>query len=151
MPAAIVLDTTPLGLLTQRTGKPEGDACRRWLIASLTAGTRVYMPEIADYEVRRELLRANKTAGISRLDTMKRTARYLPITTDAMLLAAALWAQARQGGLPTADPSALDGDVVLAAQALSLGLPPADIVVATANVGHVSRFIAADLWSNIPP
>ena len=85
------------------------------------------------------------------MDTMKSTARYLPITTDVMLLTAALWAQARQQGIPTADVKALDGDVILAAQALSLGLPATDIVVATTNVGHISRFVPADLWSNISP
>ena len=37
------------------------------------------MPEIADYEVRRELLRANKAKGIKRLDELKRTMGYVPI------------------------------------------------------------------------
>ena len=151
MPKSIVLDSTPLGVLTQRAGKPVADACRKWLASCLAAGSRVYVPEIADYEVRRELLRANKTAGIARLDAMKRTARYLPITTDAMILAAQLWAQARQQGAPTADPQALDGDVILAAQALTLGVPPAEIIIATSNVAHVARFVAADLWQNIVP
>jgi hypothetical protein len=65
-----------------------------------------------------------------------------------MRWAAELWAQARQGGYPTAPDPALDGDVILAAQALSLGVP---VVVATANVAHLSRFVPADVWQNIAP
>jgi hypothetical protein len=53
------------------------------------------VPEIADYEVRRELLRANKVRGIARLDLLKNSIGYLPLTTPIMLKAAELWAQAR--------------------------------------------------------
>jgi predicted nucleic acid-binding protein len=142
---AVFLDSSPLSLLTQRRGKSaEVDACKQWLASLSLQGIRFYVPEIADYEVRRELLRAKKTAGIARLNRLKSTARYLPITTDVMLLAADLWAQARQQGVPTADPKELDGDVILAAQALTLGLSPADVVVATTNVGHLARFVAAE-------
>ena len=66
-----------------------------------------------------------------------------------MLLAADLWANSRQSGLATGDPKKLDIDVILAAQALSLGVPASDLVVATSNVAHLSRFVSADLWSNI--
>lgn len=39
------------------------------------------------------------------------------MNTAIMLQAAQFWAEARQRGIPTADPKALDGDVILAAQA----------------------------------
>jgi predicted nucleic acid-binding protein len=110
-------------------------------------GHRVMVPEIADYEVRRELLRANKAAGIARLDALARSLEYLPLTTRAMHQAASFWAQARQQGRPTAVDAALDGDMILAAQAVTLNEP--GVVVATTNVRHLSRFVAADLWSNI--
>jgi predicted nucleic acid-binding protein len=152
MISSVFLDAGPLSLLTQRRGKSgEADACKRWLASLSLQGIHVYVPEIADYEVRRELVRAKKTAGVVRLDTLKTRAHYLPISTDAMLLAAQLWAQVRNQGLPTADPHALDADVILAAQALTSGRPPSDIVIATTNVGHLARFVAADLWQNITP
>lgn len=149
---AVILDSSPLGLVTQRAGKSqEGDGCRLWLETLLVQGVKVYVPEVCDYEVRRELIRANKPAGITRLDQLKQLARYLPLTTDVMLKAAELWAQARNAGVVTADVHALDGDAIAAAQALSLGLSAAAYVVATSNVKHISRFASADLWTNIYP
>ena len=149
---AVILDSSPLGLVTQRAGKSqEGDACRLWLETLLAQGTRVYVPEVCDYEVRRELIRAKKPGGITRLDQLKRLARYLPLTTDVMMKAAELWAQARNAGVVTADIHALDGDVIAASQALSLGLSAAEYVVATSNVKHLSSFASADLWTNIYP
>jgi hypothetical protein len=76
---------------------------------------------------------------------------FLPITSAAMLLAADLRATSRQGGLPTGDPKKLDIGVIPAAQALTLGVPAADFVVATSNAGHLSRFMPAGLWSNVKP
>ncbi len=66
-----------------------------------------------------------------------------------MLKAAELWATARKGGYPTAAPDALDGDVILAAQALLLKDEGNEVVIATTNVGHLSRFIDAREWQNI--
>ena len=92
---AVVLDTTPLGLVTQRRGKSEPDACRLWMEGLLTAGVKVYVPEIADYELRRELLLYKKIESIGRLDRLKTRLRALPITTEIMLKAAELWAWGR--------------------------------------------------------
>jgi predicted nucleic acid-binding protein len=78
------------------------------------------LPEIVDYEIRRELLRANKLAGLEKLDKLKSLISYLPITTEVMLKAGELWAETRKKGKPTEDNRSLDGDVILAAQALSL-------------------------------
>ena len=68
-----------------------------------------------------------------------------------MLLAADLWSRSRQSGLATGDPKKLDIDVILAAQAMTLGVPVSDLIVATSNISHISRFVPADLWRNIKP
>lgn len=68
-----------------------------------------------------------------------------------MRLAADLWAQSRQSGLAMGDPKKLDIDVIVTAQALTLGVPTSDLVIATSNVRHLSRFAPADLWTNITP
>lgn len=115
----------------------------------LTAGVPVYLPEIADYEVRRELLRAGKISSISRLDLLVSTTHYLPLSTTAMRKAAELWAVARITGMPTAADKALDGDVILAAQAVTL--VTSAVVIATTNVGHLARFVPAEDWKSILP
>lgn len=123
------------------------DACKRWLLELVEHGVRVGIPEIADYEIRRELLRAGKTRGIERLDGLLETLEYLPLSTVVMREAAALWAEVRRRGLPTADPKAIDADVILAAQARRMDA--AEVVVATTNVGHLSRLVEAKLWRDI--
>jgi predicted nucleic acid-binding protein len=143
----VLLDTGPLGLVTNPRRSPQSVACAQWLQALVARGIRVIVPEIADYEVRRELLRAKKERGLARLDALASRLEYLPLTTAAIRQAAVFWAQARQQGQPTADDKALDGDVILAAQAMTLGA--ADVVIATTNVGHLSRFAPAALWPDL--
>ena len=75
---------------------------------------------------------------------------YLPLTTPVMRDAARLWADARNAGRPTAHPHALDGDVILAAQARSAQAAYGrETVVVTANVTHLARYTDARLWSDI--
>ena len=147
----VLLDSGPLGLITNPAGREVATRCQRWFRSVLAHQTRVLLPEIADYEVRRELIRADRIAGLRRLDQLKATIGYLPITTETMLLAAALWAEARRHGRPTADDKALDGDVILAAQARLVAAAGSSVTVATANVGHLARFVTAAAWQDIPP
>lgn len=92
--------------------------CTKWLISCLTAGARVCVPEICDYELRRELLRADLTQALTRLDQLEHEVDYVPITTAMMREAAEYWAEARNAHKPTSPKEALDGDVILAAQAV---------------------------------
>lgn len=147
----ILLDSSPLGLLSKPTRSTDVLPIVEWATSCLGAGHTLYVPEVIDYEIRRELLRADKTAGVVRLDRLKELFTYLPITTPAMLLAAELWAQSRKIGRPTGDPLKLDIDVILAAQAITMAVPQSEVIVATDNVGHLSRFISSDHWSNIAP
>jgi predicted nucleic acid-binding protein len=119
----------------------------------MAAGHRPIVPVIAGYEVQRELERVGQRRGLAQLDAFNaaRSDRYLALTDDALRLAAKLWAQARNAGMPTADPKELDCDVLIAAQALTRGVPTSDLVIATTNVGHLARFVPADLWTNITP
>lgn len=144
---AVFLDAGPLGLVTNPNRSAQSIACAQWLQGLIKAGVRVVVPEIADYEVRRELLRAHKPKGVAQLDALVQLLEYIPITTMAMRQAALFWAQARQQGQPTASDKAIDADVILAAQAVTL--VEADVIIATTNVGHLSRFVEADIWPNI--
>lgn len=147
----IVFDSGPLGLVLQQPGYPQADACRQWIMHHLAAGRRVVLPEIIDYEIRRELLRLNKRAAIQLLDDfiIAEPDRFLPLTSADLRLAAQLWADARRAGMPTSDPHALDIDVILAAQVQNMGVPRDDVVVATSNVRHLARFVPAQEWPSI--
>lgn len=147
MSRVILLDSGPLGLLTAPPGKPGPTTdCNRWLADRLAAGDRALVPEIADYETRRELVRARKAGSVGRLDALAAAVGYLPFTTAVMRRAADLWATARQTGQPTAADDTIDADMILCAQVLAVG---AGAVIATTNVGHLSRFVPAAHWSAI--
>ncbi|CCM64403.1 MAG: type II toxin-antitoxin system VapC family toxin [Candidatus Microthrix parvicella] len=147
----IILDSGPLGLVSNPSAKGPAHDARTWARTRIDAGDRLIVAEVSDYEVRRELERSGKHAGIERLERLGTGLGYLPLSTAMMRIAASLWAEARNSGLPTARDAALDGDVILAAQAQALQAeePGETIVVATTNVTHLERYVDARLWSDI--
>jgi predicted nucleic acid-binding protein len=149
MSKLILLDSGPLGIISNPNKSEISIACQEWATAHYQQGNVIVIPEIADYEVRRELLRADKVKGLERLDLVKGTFAYLPITTQVMLKAAQHWAQARKAGKPTADRSSLDADAILAAQASILIDDGSDAVVATSNLRHLAMFVPAAEWHMI--
>jgi hypothetical protein len=148
---SIVLDSGPLGLICYPPGFPIGDQCRQWIARHLGDGVRVFVPAIANYELRRELIRLNKTRSISMLDRFicSEGGRYIELSDAQLQLAAELWAETRKRGRPLADPHALDVDVILAAQVRSLVAESHPCVVATTNVSHLSLFVDAKDWRSI--
>lgn len=68
MSTTILLDTGVLSLITNPRLSSESIACNQWLQTHITLDNHAIIPEIADYEIRRELLRANKRKGLARLD-----------------------------------------------------------------------------------
>jgi hypothetical protein len=107
------------------------------------------VPEIADYEVRRELIRAGRPKGVARLDLLAEQLGLLPVTAEVWRRAAELWAQARREGYPTAADAALDADVILAAQAQLAAMDDVEVIVATSNIGHLGRFVDARPWESV--
>ncbi len=149
MTMVILLDAGPLGLITNPRASQEARECNQWLEALSLKEIQVKIPEIADYEVRRELLRADKFKGIERLNDLQKYLDYVPLTTQTILKAAQFWAQMRKQGRPTADDKALDGDVILAAQAILIQNEGHEVIIATTNVGHLSRLAQAKTWREI--
>lgn len=150
----LILDTFPTSSVAKRPGKQPtlSDRCHEWIDDCENAGHTVLVPAIAYYEALREFEQRRATGQIARLKVFcLPPTRFIPLTTAHLEMAAQMWGQARRAGLPTASEHALDGDVILAAQALSLGLSASDYLVATTNPGHLSRFVPADLWTNIAP
>src|SRR5207247_11144430 len=101
----------------------------------IRSGMRMVAPAIAYYEALRELERLSAIAQIARLRAFCQAVpdRYLSMTDADLDLAALHWAQARNAGTPTSSADALDGDVILAAQALNMAVPTTDVIVATTN------------------
>jgi hypothetical protein len=149
MSLIVLLDAGPLGMITNPKSSPDNEACKEWLSALATKGTEVIIPEIADYEVRRELLRAGKQRGLGRLDALKGILGFAPITSPVMLKAAEFWATARNSGRKAADDASLDADMILVAQASDLARDDMEVVLATTNVRHLTLFAPAKLWREI--
>ena len=137
----LLLDSGPLGKIAHPRPNPELLA---WLVRMLTARAEVIIPEIADFEVRRNLRLEGLMESVRRLDELKAVLAYLPLSTGAMLRAAEFWAQARKSGRATADPKELDVDVILAGQADEV-----KGIVVTENVGHLALFVEAKNWGEI--
>jgi len=140
----VLLDAGPLGMASHP--RPDG-AILTWLTRLLSSGIEVVVPEIADYEVRRELLRAGLNRSLERLDELIATLGFLPITREAMLKAAEIWAETRRKGRPTAAEKRLDADAILAGQAAML--TGKRVVVATGNTKHLARLVTAKNWQDI--
>lgn len=148
MSRVILLDAGVLGQLAHP--RPNAGLVR-WTLACLRNGVVVAFSEVTDYELRRSFLLANLVPSLARLDACQHDYEYLPLSTDVMLRAAQVWADARRMGRPLADPQRLDADAILIAQALLLGDDGHTVVIATENVKHLSLFTVAQRWPEISP
>ena len=139
----IFLDSDPTGLACRKAGNREADDFRAWLFGQKGSSMRVVVPEIVDYEDRRELIRTKAWDRVRRLDNLSalEVAPLLPINSAAMQKAAGLWAEARDKGQPTANDRSLDGDAMLAAQAIGFCSDADDWMILTENVGHIERYV----------
>jgi predicted nucleic acid-binding protein len=140
-----VLDSGPLGRLAHDRAVHRVPL-QNWLVQEVSAGATVYVSEVADYEVRRELTRLIRAGQLpptrlARLDHLAILFTYLAVSTAMWRRAADLWADARQQGIPSAGTAALDADVLIAAQALAVGG-----TVVTNNPGHIGRWVPVRLW-----
>jgi predicted nucleic acid-binding protein len=146
----LVLDSSVVGAITNpKQTSPIIRDCQIWFRRSLECQSIFVLPEIADYEIRRELLRGKKINGLKQLDELKSAIYYYPIDSEIMLTAAQLWAESRQRGMPTADARELDGDVILAAQAIQLQAKGYEVTIVTTNVGHLAQFVSASHWQDL--
>ncbi len=145
MPAVYLLDSGPLGLLAHNR-LANRMAIESWRMNEVAAGATVYLSEVADYEVRRELVRLIQAgqlpaSRLNRLNQLPTLFLYLPVTTVMWQRAAEFWADARSRGLPTASSAALDGDVLIAAQASEI-----QATVVTTNAAHIGVWVPVKNW-----
>ena len=158
----VILDAGVLGLAANPKAGSEADRCRDRLAELVAVGLEILMPEIADYEVRRDLvlkalpktrpailkrlatLPSRPTPSLCRLDLLRGSFGFLPISTVAMLRAAEYWALLRRTDRATAGPWDLDADCILAGQAMSAGNLGDRLTIATTNNRHLVRFPGVD-------
>lgn len=151
----VFLDTGVLGLISSPKRSESVLACEQWLLQLIARSVYVVTSNICDYEVRRSLILASfkdgKKRGLENLNNLQEIIDFLPVTTDALHLAAYLWASSRSQGKPTADPKTLDADVIIAAQCqlIEQEYPGQSLMIATTNVKHLSQFIEAEEWQNL--
>jgi predicted nucleic acid-binding protein len=140
-----LLDTGPLGLLAH--DRPaQRNPIQTWITGETSAGSRFFISEVADYEVRRELTRLVRSgrlpsSRLDRLDQLATICTYLPVSTTAWKRAAGFWADARLQGTPTASAATLDADALIAAQAVEISA-----IVVTNNPVHLGRWAPVRTW-----
>ncbi len=145
----VLLDTGVLGLVTHPRTEG-GRECARWMRDLISADVEFIVPEVCDYELRREYVRINSTNGLKKLDELGNVLRFEKVDSDIWKAAAALWAECRNKGKPLAPDNALDGDVILVALTQKVQDGNAT-VVATTNVKHLEDHVDARPWDEITP
>ena len=144
MTKIVLLDAGPLGM-SPSSPRP-GHPCMARSAAD--ADVEVLVPEIADYEMRRELLRAGKSRSIRRLNELHSTLGFCH-HHGRHAEGSRVLADARRFGRPTAHEMNLDADAILAGQAATFSV--GKVVIATSNPRHLSRFVPAENWHEIGP
>ena len=144
-----LLDSGPLGLASNPRASEDAGRCLAWMQRVLNAGSAVMVPDVVCYEVRRELIRAGKTKGLARLDSLVEELGRIPIGPSAWDFAAELWAHARRDGKPTAKEDALDADVLVAAVAHLAAEDGWIVVVVSDKPGHLGRFATVADWRTL--
>ena len=162
MPRVVYLDTGPLGWACYARPSPyqESGQFQQWMKTALRKRIKIIVPAIADYELRRELIRNGSLDSRAKLDMIE-SGRHpdfpgiisLPLADAAVKRAAGLWAEARNKGYATAQEKALDGDVMIAAQVLEHTGSASRFLVVTTNVKDLARYVGnrARPWNAITP
>jgi predicted nucleic acid-binding protein len=151
----VFIDSSILGKICNPNQSQETIDIEKWLFTLLSRGMRVVSSDICDYEIRRSLLleqrRKPQIQSVEKLDEIKTSIEFLPVTNEVLLIAAQLWAEARMLGQPTAEDRSLDADLIICATSRLLTViePGRYNVIATTNVKHLSRFAIAEKWQDI--
>lgn len=81
MSQTVLLDSGPLGQICHHDPSRHAEI-KRWFDLLLAGGVAVFIPAIADFEVRRSLILAKRTRSLARLDALQARAE-LPQAHDS--------------------------------------------------------------------
>ncbi|MFO0812752.1 MAG: nucleic acid-binding protein [Gemmatales bacterium] len=140
-----LLDAGPLGLLAHSRSTARLPI-QSWVYQQLQDGNTVLISEVADYEVRRELIRLIQkqqlpASRLTRLDALQSFCPLTLLTHSNWQQAAELWASMRNQGIPTSELASLDADVLVISQTLEL-----DATVVTVNPKHFEVHCKTLAW-----
>lgn len=163
----VFLDTNILGLICNKNiSFDECQQCKKWFDTLFLRGVRIVTSDLCHYEVMRGLISSsirlskagfqptNEAApGIKSLELLKVDGflEFLPVSTEALDLAANLWARAFTSGQTTRDEKDIDIDIIISAQYQLLRdeFPGQRVIMATTNLKHLSIFCDAANWRDI--
>ena len=154
----VFLDSNILGLICNTSDSLEAKDCIDWFYTQCTRGVSFVTSDICVYEVQRGLLKASigltkPVTGLSGLKNIKIDGlmEFLLVSTEVLDLAAQIWAEAAADGRTTRDDKNIDVDIIISAhyQVLVDTYPGQQVIVATKNLKHISRFCEAANWQEI--
>jgi hypothetical protein len=154
----VFLDSNILGLLCNTSDLHEAVDCIDWFNTQWTRGISFMTSDLCLYEVRRGLLKASiglakPVPGLLTLENIRSDGylEFLPVSTGVLDLAAEIWAEAAADGRTTRGDKNIDVDIIISAhyQLLVDTYPGQQVIVATKNLKHISRFCQAASWQEI--
>jgi predicted nucleic acid-binding protein len=155
----VFIDTNILGLISnENTSFDEAQQCKKWFSTLLIRSVRVVTSDLCNYEEMRGLLSSSilkkeVAPGIKSLEFLRADGflEFLPVSTEALDLAAKLWARASTSGQTTRDEKDIDIDIIISAQyqLLRNEFPGQQVIMATTNLKHLSIFCEAAHWRDI--
>lgn len=155
----VVLDSNILGMLStpdesaslEREGElKEVRHCTEWLYKLLAKGARVIIPDICDYEVRRELIRIG-SSSVKELNSLRELLDCYEVTFEVLAEAAELWAESRKISQPNKLEENIDVDCIIAAccHVLERDNPGQAVILATKNIKDFQRTTNCAHWQDI--
>jgi predicted nucleic acid-binding protein len=149
MKRVALIDSGPLNEIVKP--QPSVDVSR-WLKFIDEKRIAIRVPEIIDYELRREivlqcLIGTNDSyKSLHKLNKYRQTKRFISINPSVTLTdACEIWAKLREKGQGTSDNKNIDVDVILAAQAISMKNDFDEVIIVTGNLSDIQRFCYLDI------
>lgn len=155
----VVLDTNILGVLAtpndSESLEREGESrevyyCTEWLYRLLSKGAQVVIPNICDYEIRRELIRIS-SSSVEELNNLRESLDCYEVTFDVLEEAAEIWAESRKISQPNTQKENIDVDCIVAAccRVLERENSGRVVILATKNIKDFQRTTNCALWQDI--
>jgi toxin FitB len=110
MTGLIILDSAPLAFFCNPKNRNDYKKFSNF-VKSLNFSIGV--PEIIDYELRRNLELENFQKSISLLSRFQQRRQFIWLESEDLIRAAELWAWCRKKGSPTTENKGIDIDVIL--------------------------------------